>query len=93
MVYAAGRSIQKERKFFRTGSSVEVHRFARERLGPEGASTLQVRCWPQVFGGGAVTPDLIVKPDTFTTAEQTFLKATAAKSQDIYVTFTTTRWS
>ena len=38
-----------------------------------------------VYGGGAVTPDLIVKPDTFTTAEQEFRKATAAKSPDIYV--------
>ena len=38
-----------------------------------------------MYGGGAVTPDLIVKPDTFTTAEQEFRKATAAKSQEMYV--------
>jgi carboxyl-terminal processing protease len=38
-----------------------------------------------VYGGGAVTPDLMVKPDTFTTAEQEYRKATAPKSPDIYV--------
>jgi carboxyl-terminal processing protease len=38
-----------------------------------------------VYGGGAVTPDLIVKPDTFTTAEQEYRRATAAKSPELYV--------
>ena len=38
-----------------------------------------------VYGGGAITPDVLVKPDTFSTAEQAFLKASATKSQDIYV--------
>ena len=36
-------------------------------------------------GGGAVTPDLIIKADTFTTAEQAFVKLIAPKSQDVYV--------
>src|SRR6185503_17866700 len=38
-----------------------------------------------VYGGGAITPDLIVQPDTFSTAEQEFRKATAAKGPDMYV--------
>ena len=38
-----------------------------------------------VYGGGAVTPDLIVQSDTLTTAEQEFRKAMAPKSQEYYV--------
>ena len=38
-----------------------------------------------VYGGGAVTPDLLVQADTLTTAEQDFRKATAPKSQEYYV--------
>src|SRR6185369_2636561 len=33
-----------------------------------------------VYGGGAITPDLIVKPDTFSAAEQEFRKAIAPKN-------------
>jgi carboxyl-terminal processing protease len=39
-----------------------------------------------LYGGGAITPDIFVKPDTFTTPEQVFLRSTATKAQDIYVT-------
>ena len=38
-----------------------------------------------VYGGGAVTPDLLVQADTLTTAEQDFRKAMAPKSQEYYV--------
>jgi carboxyl-terminal processing protease len=38
-----------------------------------------------VYGGGAVTPDLIVQADTLTTAEQDLRKAIAPKSQEYYV--------
>jgi carboxyl-terminal processing protease len=37
-----------------------------------------------VYGGGGITPDLIVDGDTLTTAEQQFLKTVAPKSQDFY---------
>ncbi|MGH7545678.1 MAG: S41 family peptidase [Gemmatimonadota bacterium] len=35
-----------------------------------------------VYGGGGITPDLIVYPDTLTTAEQQFQKAVAPKSAE-----------
>jgi carboxyl-terminal processing protease len=37
-----------------------------------------------VYGGGGITPDLIVDGDTLTTAEQQFLRTIAPKSQDFY---------
>ncbi|MFN8573585.1 MAG: S41 family peptidase [Gemmatimonadaceae bacterium] len=81
-----GRSIQKERKLNADGQFVEVHpdslesdsaRKARPAFKSDGGRT--------VYGGGAITPDLIVQADTFSTAEQDFRKATAAKGPDIYV--------
>ena len=83
----SGRSIQKERVLNSDGILVEVHpdslesdsaRKARPRYKSDGGRV--------VYGGGAVTPDLIVQPDTFTTAEQEFRKVTAPKSPAIYTT-------
>jgi carboxyl-terminal processing protease len=82
-----GRSIQKERKLMPDGSFVEVHpdslesdsaRMARPKYKSDAGRV--------VYGGGAITPDIIVKPDTLTTAEKEFLKAIAPASQDYYVT-------
>ena len=38
-----------------------------------------------VYGGGAITPDVIVRYDTMTTAESELAKAIAPKSQDAYL--------
>ncbi len=38
-----------------------------------------------VYGGGAITPDLLVRPDTMTTAEAELAKALAPRSQDAYL--------
>lgn len=82
-----GRSIQKDRVLTEEGAFVEVHpdslesdsaRKARPVFRSDGGRT--------IYGGGAITPDLVVKPDTFSTAEQNFRKLTAAKSPEIYVT-------
>jgi len=82
----SGRSIQKDRKLTAEGQFVEVHpdsletdstRKARPRFKSDGGRV--------VYGGGAVTPDLIVQADTLTTAEQDFRKAMAPKSQEYYV--------
>jgi len=82
----SGRSIQKERKLTPDGQLVEVHpdslesdsaRKARPRFKSDAGRV--------VYGGGAVTPDLIVQSDTLTTAEQEFRKAMAPKSQEYYV--------
>jgi carboxyl-terminal processing protease len=37
-----------------------------------------------VYGGGGITPDVIVQDDTLTSTEQQFTKAVAPKSQDFF---------
>jgi len=82
----SGRTIQKERKLTPDGQFVEVHPDSLESDSARKARpTYKSDAGRIVYGGGAITPDVIVKPDTFTAAEQAFLKATASKSQDIYV--------
>jgi carboxyl-terminal processing protease len=78
----SGRSIQKERVLTEEGNWVEVDH---DSLKLSERPTFKSDAGRTVYGGGAVTPDLIVKPDTFTTAEQEYRKATAAKSPDMYV--------
>ncbi len=82
----SGRTIQKERKLLADGRFVETHpdslesdsaRKARPAFKSDGGRL--------VYGGGAVTPDLIIRPDTFTTIEQAFIRAIAPKSQEIYI--------
>jgi carboxyl-terminal processing protease len=81
----SGRSIQKERKVGPDGQIVEVvdsvesdsARRARPQFKSDGGRI--------VYGGGAITPDLIVRPDTFTTVEQEFRKASAPKEREMYV--------
>jgi carboxyl-terminal processing protease len=72
----SGRSIHKERKLQADGQFVEVH--------PDSVETDSARKARPVFrsdagrvvyGGGAVTPDVVVKPDTFSTAAQTLARA------------------
>src|SRR5215218_730347 len=81
----SGRSIQRERKF-------ENGRFVEEK--PDSAETeAKKRNRPAyrsdagrtVYGGGGITPDVLVRDDTLTTAEQAFTKAVAPKSQDFFV--------
>lgn len=83
----SGRSIQKERRLTEDGTWVEVDHDSLES-GEPGAQRPVFRsdAGRVVYGGGAVTPDLIVRADTFTTAEQEFRKATASRQQEIYVT-------
>jgi carboxyl-terminal processing protease len=78
----SGRSIQKERKLLPDGQFVEVL--------PDSMETDSVRkSRPKfksdagriVYGGGAVTPDIIVQPDTLTTEEQKLLNLLAPKAQ------------
>ncbi|MBK6487533.1 MAG: S41 family peptidase [Gemmatimonadetes bacterium] len=82
-----GRTIQKERKLLPDGQFVEVHPDSLESDSARKARPIyKSDAGRVVYGGGAITPDVIVRPDTFSAAEQAFLKATAPKSQDIYVT-------
>jgi carboxyl-terminal processing protease len=83
----AGRSIQKERRLLADGQFVEVHPDSLESDSARKARpTYKSTSGRQLYGGGAITPDIAVKPDTFSTAEQAFLRATAAKSSEMYVT-------
>jgi carboxyl-terminal processing protease len=82
----SGRSIQRERKFVNgrfvetqpDSLETEAHRKARPAYKSDGGRI--------VYGGGGIAPDVLVRDDTLTTAEQTFSKAIAPKSQDVYVT-------
>jgi carboxyl-terminal processing protease len=83
----SGRSIQKERKLNEDGVLVEVHPDSLETEAERRARPVfKSDAGRTVYGGGAVTPDLLVQPDTFTTAEQAYNRATAAKFQEIRVT-------
>lgn len=82
-----GRSIQKERKLLPNGDFVEVM--------PDSLETDSVHRKRPVFrsdagrivyGGGAITPDIIVRPDTLTTAEQKVFNAFAPKTADVRAT-------
>jgi carboxyl-terminal processing protease len=82
----SGRSIQRERKFV-NGRFVEekadtAETEAKKRARPAYRSD----AGRIVYGGGGITPDVLVRDDTLTTAEQAFAKAIAPKSQEVYVT-------
>ena len=79
----SGRSIQRERVLSDDGQLIEVHpdslesdesRAARPKFKSDGGRT--------VYGGGAITPDIIVPYDTLTTAEQQFDRMLAARPQE-----------
>lgn len=82
----SGRSIQRERKLTDDGQLVEVHpdsiesdsiRRARPKFKSDGGRV--------VYGGGAITPDIIVPYDTMTSVEQRFDRLLAAKQQETYL--------
>jgi carboxyl-terminal processing protease len=82
-----GRSIQKERKLLPSGDFVEVM--------PDSLETDSTRRSRPVFrsdagrvvyGGGAITPDIIVRPDTLTTAEQKVFNVFAPKTAEVRAT-------
>jgi carboxyl-terminal processing protease len=82
----SGRSIQRDRKLNEDGRLVEVV--------PDSLETDSVRkarpayksdAGRVVYGGGGITPDVIIPSDTVTDAQQTFLKALAPKSQESYL--------
>ncbi len=83
----SGRSIQKERVLDAAGNLIEVH--------PDSLETEADRRKRPVFksdggravyGGGAITPDVIVPYDTLTTAEQKLARLLVPRSQDVYIT-------
>jgi carboxyl-terminal processing protease len=81
----SGRSIQRERKFM-NGRFVEVQPDSLETESRKKARpAYRSDAGRVVYGGGGVAPDVLVRDDTLTTAEQTLAKALAPRSQDVYV--------
>jgi carboxyl-terminal processing protease len=80
----AGRSIHKDRPVqdgqFVQGDTIETEADKKDR--PAFRST----GGRTVYGGGGITPDLIIPDDTLTTVEQRLARQLAAKQQDVYVT-------
>ena len=78
----SGRSIQKERKLLPDGELVEV---MPDSLETDSARRARPKYRSDagriVYGGGGITPDIIVKPDTLSTPEQKLLQSLAPKSQ------------
>lgn len=83
----SGRSIQRERKLV-DGQFVEDT--VRDTLETEASKKLRPMyrsdAGRPVYGGGGITPDVIVPDDTLTTPEQTLLKTLAPKVQDFRTT-------
>jgi carboxyl-terminal processing protease len=79
----SGRSIQRERKFI-DGQFVEdtVRDTLETDASKKSRPAFKSDAGRIVYGGGGITPDVIVPDDTLTTAEQTLLKTLGAKILD-----------
>lgn len=83
----SGRSIQKERKF-ENGRFVEDDADSNETEAvKKSRPAFKSDAGRVVYGGGGVTPDVIVPDDTLSTAEQHLAKSLATKQQDFYTTY------
>lgn len=81
----SGRSIQKERKLNADGQFVEVVPDSLETDSVRKARpTFKSASGRTVYGGGAITPDIIVSPDTLSGAEQAFRRAIAPSFQKYF---------
>lgn len=76
-----GRSIQKPRKLLPDGELVEIQPDSTGKPKPAFHSD----AGRTVFGGGAITPDLTVLPDTLDDTERTFITAITPASQAVYL--------
>jgi carboxyl-terminal processing protease len=79
----SGRSIQRERKIV-DGRFVETPPDTNEtEASKKSRPAYKSDAGRVVYGGGGITPDLIIEPDTLTTAEFQFVKAIAPKFGEI----------
>jgi len=82
----SGRSIQRPRKFV-NGQFVEDTPDTNEtNATKKNRPAYKSDAGRTVYGGGGITPDVIVQDDTLTAPEQVFAKAIAPKSQDFFTT-------
>ena len=81
----SGRTIQRERKMV-NGKFVEEQPDSLEtEAKKKSRPAFRSDAGRIVYGGGGVTPDILVRDDTLTTVEQTLTKALAPKGQEVYV--------
>ena len=81
----SGRSIQKERKLNAEGQFLEVMPDSMESDSVRKARpTYKSASGRTLYGGGAITPDVIVAPDTLSAAEQAFRRAIAPSFQKYF---------
>ena len=79
----SGRSIQRPRKFV-NGQFVEDTPDSNEtETSKKTRPAFKSDAGRTVYGGGGITPDVIIQDDTLTTTEQQFLRAVAPKSQEL----------
>lgn len=83
----SGRSIHRERKVqngqFVTEAAPDTNETEASK---KERPAYKSRAGRVVYGGGGITPDILVKDDTLTTMEQDVARAFAAKTQDVYIT-------
>jgi carboxyl-terminal processing protease len=78
----SGRSIHRERKLLADGRFVETRPDSLETEAQKKARpTYSSDAGRTVYGGGGITPDVIVPDDTLLTTEQEFLRSLAPKAQ------------
>jgi carboxyl-terminal processing protease len=78
----SGRSIHRERQLLSDGRFVETHPDSLETdSSRKSRPAYKSDAGRTVYGGGGITPDVIVSDDTLSTPEQQFLRAIAAKGQ------------
>lgn len=79
----SGRSIHKDRNVQRSGSAAS----ARDTLSDSASRAIRPKYRSDggriVYGGGGITPDVIVTSDTVTASEREYLRAAAPKGQTI----------
>jgi len=82
----SGRSIQRPRKFV-DGHFVEETPDSTENEAKKKARpAYKSDAGRVVYGGGGITPDIMVQDDTLTTAEQQFARSVAPKGQEFFTT-------
>ena len=82
-----GRSIHRERKLLADGRLVEAKPDSLETEANKRAKPVfKSDAGRNVYGGGGITPDLIVPDDTLSTLEQDFVKSVAPKLQAFVTT-------
>lgn len=78
----SGRSIHRERRLLADGRYVETRPDSLETEAEKKARpTYSSDAGRTVYGGGGITPDVIVADDTLSSAEQEFLRSLAPKAQ------------